>query len=424
MAKNQTSVGMRIVNIVFCVLFGLCAVVDFAWVYWKFFVDKPTTTNAVYVQTVTDQYGNEQNIIQLNYYSNSNNTGEEVMEIQLNYYTDAQKTAVQSTTIQATLQKFTVDGLNFEIPKITYYSGGYGSHFIPVQEIQRNEPMYVEIEGEMYSFRLDRTYRELLKSVNIGKAVVGFFNELFGGNSGTDYAYDYYYGPEKEFTFDDFIIDCWQSLTQTSEGYGDFNLYLVDLSKYFTFYKYNEDTKQDDPYQVDATFVRNYFSVKAHVDRFGLTRASQSLVNMFHGDATYNTSGIGEGQEYWASRVNYYLTNDNFEYRSSATNGGYVLTLKQDTFAYLSKFDNLDIYVILNLDEFRVENINIVGLDEYALFGFNVADIKITSSMYTTFKFLNYSLYDTNLKTITHSNCITISMAENAINAVYEEVVI
>lgn len=400
----------------------IALIVIIAWGYLYYKNQFPQTTETTYVGGVIDVNGEEHSFMELNYYSNFNETGKEVAELVFNFYTDENMTNVKSLGIQR------VTNLDEEGHKTYEYfwydiapevNIAWSSIQEPVAGPNAN-PMYIDINDELFAVQLSGTYTKTTYYAGAANILWGIISNIFTGRWSDPNSYGYYEYETINYTYEDFFKEAINHLTNSSQGYGEYSLPLVNLSEYFSVKKVDEESGQ----WVEAnktTFNFNYFNVDCNNSRYGMVYASQSFFDMVAEDFEFNISGLtGEATEYWRHYINYYLDENSFDLIE--TEDGYYLEINNDTLNYISQFDNLQLEIELDLDSFT--NINILGLDVYGLFGVNTGSLKITSTTQRDFELKDYSLWDTNLKQLIHSDTIEIICSEYASNSDYEEVII
>ncbi len=382
--------------------FAVCIII--AWLYLWLTDRFPETTGTNYVTSITDANGEEHRFLELNYYANTNGTGKEVAELTFNFYSDENMTNVMAYTIQRVTN---VDEEGNKTYKWSYYqiAPEVNVSWSAVERLKAGDeasPMYIDINGEPYCVKLNGTYNyyqvDVLKSIP----------SLIVRQELTYNVKTYSYSVEQ------FFDACINHLSKSSEGYGSFNLPFVDLSGYFSIYKFDTTSKQ----WVEHTNVseaRNFFSFDVSTYRYGLVYASQSKVNMVNGDAEFNISGFqSEGEDYWKHFIVKNLTSIDFDLGYSAADNGYYLSIKDEVIDELMSFNDLKINVTIDLDYFTDKRV--IGLDYYALFGLNISEFTVKSSKAVDFNLKDYSLWDTNLTTIKHSSSVNLIVSDYTSN--------
>lgn len=382
--------------------FAVCIII--AWLYLWLSNRFPETTGTNYVTSITDANGEEHRFLELNYYANANGTGKEVAELTFNFYSDENMTNVMSYAVQRVTN---VDEDGNKSYKWSYYqiAPEVDIAWSAVERLKTGEeasPMYIDINGEPYCVKLNGTYKQY---------DVDYWKSFWSLLARQEFTFNV---KTLNYTAEQFFKACINHLTKSSEGYGLYNLPFVDLSGYFSIYKFDTTSKQ----WVEHTNVsesRNFFSFDVTSYRYGLLYASQSKVNMVNGDAEFNISDFqSEGEDYWKHYVVKNLTINDFDLGYSATDNGYYLSIKDEVIDELMSFDDLKVNVEIDLD--LLKDKRVLGLDYYALFGLNISEFNVKSSKEVDFTLKDYSLWDTNLTTIKHSSCVNVVMTDYTSN--------
>lgn len=402
----------------FLTFIAVCILI--AWFYLWFSNKFPESSGTNYVTSVTDCNGNKYRFLELNYFDNKNGTGKEVAEITFNYYTDENMTNVMSTVVQRVTNddgsgNITYDYYYYEIaPEVNVT-------WSPVQKPgigENSKTMYVDINGEPFAIRFDKTYNVISKNFAGAKAIFrGTFGWLWGMDYKDDSNFFNYSVKSFDYTFEDFVNACVNHLTVSNKSYGSYNLPFVNLTDYLSVNKFDSEKKQWVEYS-NVTELRNFFSFDVKTSRYGMIYASQSKVKIVANDPHFNISGLsGEGSKYWKHFVVYNLTEEDFDLNYSALNEGYNLSLREEIIDHLMSLNNLKINVSLNLDNEIFKDKKILGLDNYALFGLLTNELTVTSTKSCEFNLSDYCLWDTSLTKIKHSSSVTLIKSEFSSNS-------
>lgn len=431
MAKKKSSVNLveRVLSVVviLLVLFALC--IDGLFVYYKFF-NKDITIGVNYLgdQTAIDvkAISEEQQkdyekrcILEANYFSNDKGNGIELSELRINYFTDWTLTKdkyrstgmqlvgdvneINSTLVKTETFLYGYDDNNFDELVQTdfcYYdrtldidwSGGVGVNSVATS-LDRNSNFIVSIGGEAYAIQLDKKSTKKVTSL-FGVTVLSM----------TIYA-----------NWADLFKSVMNAIESNSAGYGDYYITL-DLSDFFTIRKYDSESGKflaDDVTNV----LKNYAMLKFHYDSNGAKSAKQSMFGSIECNNAYGLTEEEKSTEYWQERVVLNLTEKDLKVRYSEVLNANVLSLDVATRNKLATNKKVKVNIEINVNEVN----QVVGLDFNALKGVKVEEIAINGS--GVFKIYSGALIDTNIKTITHSSTITLSIEDNAINSEYEEVI-
>lgn len=414
-----------ICNSCLVILSAIAFIVSLAFVYVHFFVKDITigvnnigdqiALDIVKADDLTEEEKDiyeERWFMHANYYSNAKNNGIEIQELQYNYFMtwNLEQADYRSTGMQflGDFDAYTTEVANKEeadnyvldefcyydsVNGITYngYNGEYGSL---ATILNRNSQFIIKLDNKPYSIQLTG-----LKH-HYGKFL------WFDVHVGTTY-YDY----------GDVFDTVFKAIKTNNEGYGDYYI-NIPLSEYFTVFGFDEKSgkfKEDNIVDI----VENYSVLKVHYDENGLVNSSQSLFGMVDGDRNYGSSNGNLDTSYWQEKVVYTLNENYFDLRYSELFKGNLVSLKDSVRTELNKLDRTKINVVIDITN---EN-NIVGLDYNSFQNFKLNTLTITG-LAREFSILDKALLDTEIKTIKHSNDITLTFYGNACNSEYVEVIL
>lgn len=427
--KRSGRIVERVLAVVVILLVLLSLCVDGLFVYYKFF-NKDITIGVNYLgdQTAIDvkalsaeqQKDYEKRcILEANYFSNDRGNGVELQELQLNYFMDWTLTSdkYRSTGMQyagnlsevnsAILKSDTFlqsqpdsDYDDFIQTDFYYYdrtldiswSGGKGINSVATS-LDRASNFVVSIGGEPYAIQLDKKSTKKVTSL-FGVTVLSI----------TSFA-----------NWGQLFKSVVNAIKSNSAGYGDYYITL-DLSNFFTIRKY--DTESGKFLADDVTnVIKNYAMLKFHYDSNGAKTAKQSMFGSIECNNSYGLTDEEKNTEYWQERVIFNLTENDLQTRYSEVLNGNLLSLNAGIKNKLATYKRAKLVIEINVTS---EN-KIIGLDFDAFKGVQVEAITINGN--GAFKIYSGALIDTNIKTITHSSTITLSIDDNATNSDYLEVI-
>ena len=206
-----------------------------------------------------------------------------------------------------------------------------------------------------------------------------------------------------------------QAIQSTDKGYGDYYITL-DLSNFFTIRKYDAESGKflaDDV----TNIIKNYAMLKFHYDSNGAKTAKQSMFGSIECNNSYGLTEDEKNTEYWQERVIFNLTEQDLQTRYSEVMNGNLLSLNAGIKNKLATYKRAKLVIEISVTEAN----EIVGLDFDAFKGVQVEAITINGS--GVFKIYSGALIDTNIKTVTHCNTITLSIDDKATNSNYMEVI-
>ena len=389
-------IAIRIVNIALVVVTVFLTLMSGVLLYYKTIgKDKvPSAITSTYATTVEDpQTGEQLPTIEANYYSNRNDNGYEVIELLFNCYSGISKQAIYSRGFQLVINE---DGT-----KLYQYNRYDGVNFETGHEYEWGDIMVIDINGTTYGVALDGTYTITTKNFNLGKAIWHTISGLFTGWNYEENAYNYD-TKTYEYTFEDLLIKVGQILKSSSNGTGDSVISLVDLGDFLHIYEIDENGQVSGEPVGNRTLINSYFTMQTHYDNRGMVWAKQSMFGSVAGDSQFNISGIADNVDYWKVTSEVRLTEQDFVARYLTSENGYYYALSTEKINELKNFENIEINVDFNISNF--EEVNVLGLDYYALYGLKIKTLTISSSTQRDFKLLVGSLKDTGLTSIEINN--------------------
>ena len=389
-------IAIRIVNIALVVVTVFLTLMSGVLLYYKTIgKDKvPSAITSTYATTVEDpQTGEQLPTIEANYYSNRNDNGYEVIELLFNCYSGISKQAIYSRGFQLVINE---DGT-----KLYQYNRYDGVNFETGHEYEWGDIMVIDINGTTYGVALDGTYTITTKNFNLGKAIWHTISGLFTGWNYEENAYNYD-TKTYEYTFEDLLIKVGQILKSSSNGTGDSVISLVDLGDFLHIYEIDENGQVSGEPVGNRTLINSYFTMQTHYDNRGMVWAKQSMFGSVAGDSQFNISGIADNVDYWKVTSEVRLTEQDFVARYLTSENGYYYALSTEKINELKNFENIEINVDFNISNF--EEVNVLGLDYYALYGLKIKTLTISSSTQRDFKLLVGSLKETGLTSIETNN--------------------
>ena len=365
--KNKTS-ALDIFTNTLAVLSVLALFVIGYGIYF-FVTYSSETVTSVQIDSLT--YAEDKTFpLEVNYYSNESNNGEEVFEFKINYYMNPE----QPTDLDEIKDIYTtgiqwIDGVefaqqgsnigwgttNYLVPAGEYYyynmSGDTG--FSATNEFSSNDRWLMDFSGHL----------GLLVQKGDIEQSKGF---LWWGSY---YRYDIN-------SLMSLVYDSIQGLSP-----GDYVLTL-DMSEFFDIKAYNEETKQFDlATDSDSNFV--YINARIHISASGMADSSQSIFNMVENNDSWTFEGVSAGNFYDAETV-FTLTVNDFNYVEQ--NGLTWATLKEDAVEYLQSFPSTKIKINLNLTNSYITSngITVEAVSTLSWNDLDVASVTINAPAGTT----------------------------------------
>lgn len=381
MNKLQTLLGLVLVVLII----GAIGLTGYNSYYWKYIAPTRTTVSTTYVDSLK-YVENETYFIEVNHFSNDLKNGEEIFEVRLNYYTDPSvvpadeeifknvySSGIQfigTPTFEEKITKRKQDhGIAFKGKKsveiiptgnYTYYNTTNGTSYSAIHELG--------VDGDSWIVDFDGTIG-LVKQKSWEK---GWYHQ--------GPLYHYY----EDFTVMSFIQRLYASVESLQSG---IHVLQFDLSKWFTGYVLDETGRR---FETTEHAAQNWLFVNVKVNRNinGLSSASQSIFKRVSGKDNYVFDGQ-KSNDYWISNTLYNLTVNDFDYISyNGSTTEFLARLKLSAINFLREFNNLDIYVFIDLDSQCLSDnaIKLVGFAHSPYGILNVKQTEIKSNAPTTFK--------------------------------------
>ena len=441
-----------ICDVTLILLTVISVIISFVFAYYYFFVDditmgtnnigdqlgKDVVQNIESSDNLTDEQRNayeERYFIHANYYSNDKKNGIALQEMQLNYFTSHK---LQSTDYRSSGMQFignfdyslgngnknqdilseyigmflNKDEADVFIDKSFYYYdttngiswNGLGGNTGGVSTVlTRKTNFIIKIDNRAFSIQLNGKedfYRD--------QKFLGFL-----WKTGKQELYKTHY-----YLYRDLFYAVMNAVKSNNAGYGDYYITL-DLSKYFTIRELDMETGK---YKADSVtdIIKNYSVLKFSYNENGAVSSNQSLFGLIECNRKY---AFDEGEvidpKYWQERMVYNLKAEDLETRYSDIDGGNYVSLSLKMQQLFKKMGRVKVNISIDIDKY-----NIIGFDFNAFENFEIDTITIIGKPGTPFEFLDKSLYNSNVRTIKHSNGLVFNIADNAINNDYTEVII
>ena len=408
----------KIAKISFWCLAALALVISVVYIYYHFnktnytigtnyLGDQAPVDLIEFEDKLTEVQKNEYEkrvLFDINVYSNSNNSGIKLNELMLNYFTDTSlSTSVcRSSGIQYAgdlvedIQKLDdtdisniqnsileINNKFYEYERTQSISWNGGKNL--ATGLSRDEKYTIKIDDKPYQLQLTGSYEYVSSKF------------LWIEKKETHY-----------YTFLEVLYDCVQAVKTNSKGYGD-GYIVVDLSKYFSVYEFNERTGQFRE-QPTTDIVKNYATLKFHYDEKGASMANQSIFGIIAEDSKY---GMPETPvDYWKAEFNFDLTEDDLDFRTSEVYNGELafLNLKK-----IELYENSKVNITIDLSQKAIK-----GLDISAFENLKINSLTIIGSN-QDFYLLENSLKNTGLMQIKISSGVNL-IKDNCSDFELEEV--
>ena len=376
---NALLIFVSLVGVVFIALYGYFSLNK---------NDVFTNQTSTYATKVTDPFtGEELSPLSASYYQNFNNTGKEIVEFQIRAYSDQRKQAIYRRGFQYIIDKDEGNTLWYydTYDRVSWPSGHTYDEINDAGKLK--ESYFIELNNELVATRMDGSYSyrvEHLDSKKIARTVFCLGLNLLFENTN----YKSYETKIHDYTMEEFMQTLASIIKGSTAGTGDYTLPVIDLGDFWHLYDVAEDgTVSDSPIGKGGQ-INSYFTMDVHCDKRGMTYAGQSMFGIVANDREFNISGVDYDAEYWKTTTVYNLNESDFEARYSTADMGYYYALSATKINELKNFKNL----------------NVLGLDYYALNGIKANSLTIKSDKQKDFTLLVGSLKDTGLTKIQTNN--------------------
>ncbi len=392
----------KIFNIIIGCLAFVGAFVSVLYIYiLAMNVDIYTDTTSTYALSVVDpQTGEKIPTLSVNYYENVNGSGKEVVEFRINAYSDQKKQTLYRKGYQLVIEKDGTSNL--------YYYDSHGDmswdsgHVYDEtnDEGQQKNAFFLEIDGDVVAVRLDGYY----ETHSVRYTAGDFLKTTWACLTGNKDLISYHVDTERHYyTFKDFLMKIATIISSCSYGTGTYVNEMIDLGDYLHMYEVSDDGHVSDTRIGNDGQINSYFSMSVNYNRNGMVYAGQSMFGSVASDSDFNISGVEFNVNYWNKTIEYNLSESDFVKRYSNIDQGFYYSLSTKTISELKSFEDADMEINIVFDCTKIKDTNILGFDNYALYGIKVNSLKIIGNN-NNFNLMVGCLKDTGLsKIITHN---------------------
>ena len=340
-----------------------------------YYNNKPLTSQTYYLNTLnyTDPEDDSKYAFEVNMFNNTRKNGRYCFEFISNYYTDSEipENPGEYKNVYSSGVQF-VDKFSYEKhydsafmnwgESFTYYT--LGNKYFYNKSYDNTSYSAIKNLDDLKYWILDCNGKLVTMQIkgNVHTGVVHWLGH-----------WDYF-----NYDFNYMLVKLEKSVKSLVDGQ---HILQFDLSEFFTFREYNEETKQyDKPVKGDLDFA--IVDIKINKTSNGLIDAKQSIFNLVKNDADY--SAVDSVNDYYSYKSTYYLNEFDFDIVSNS-NGTCYITLKDDIAGFISTFIDLDIICEINLDSTYFVGNYCLGFAENAIKGVNINYCTINSNSPTTF---------------------------------------
>ncbi len=344
---------------------------------------------------------NQKFIVNVNYYSNKDNTGIELFEIKLNNYMDSEQIDADSASTYGLGLQFLGNRHKVAFPFYSYLHHRYGlfgwggavyySGYSPYYSygstdyynklwVKRNGNIVI---GDIYQYNVQNDvsfpatitdYTKYFFRISIGDDLFGMrFKGLVDSGKDNKFSHDIY--ELSKVLFD---------LAQTDENLdGYLTIQIADL---FDFYKYDGKTFTD-PVDTSSTDGKKIvekviasFTVRITAHTNGAIKASDSMFGMIKNSADFKLTDAIDADDYFNGRQNMIFNEYYFDYKKKAdTYNTYDAYLSDKAIQYLNEHPTQKIDILVDTDTLSANSLK---------FGsFNVASLLPYKDRFTSIKY-------------------------------------
>ena len=383
--------GLKISLIfVISLIFTALLVVDVRYMHILLNGKEKVVSKTFHINSLTLSDGTQQDIVEVRYFANKDNSGRETFEIKFNYFVDENKTDVYSQGLQFVAEENGTINIEFSLncltktyshstgwwlTKTNYYN--YQSQYLPSETTETYN--YAGMDGEYLQSTNPLNLKSFFK-INIGEQL---YLMQFKGTS-TPQDLTTYLG--SDMVFNDFDTDvCRQHYFVYDVFYFSKLLYesvksadlgtdasiVFEYGNLFNYYAYNSD---EEVYEEEATEydhivkmsgdIKSYYYIKVNTYEYGLNNSQDSLFGSFLGNQNYNASGNYSSGDYFIGRDVINLGYTAFDFVTVSDNN-VALKLSDKSIAnYLPYKDKIMLSVVIDTDAISALGYNFVGFVE------------------------------------------------------------
>lgn len=398
----------KIESSILLIFFILSLVICGYWAYFRLTWNR--TTWSAYKSSILSYTEDKTYSIEINYFSNKNGNGIELFEIKFNYYTDTclvfnEKTQtyeykdIYSTGVQLYEKNgfscydkrpkpFCWRRYSLSFGNVTYYNSFEEKTFIATKELNYDDSFILDLDGKFAKLTqrgYDKNRRMPYKIENCPGCGKTHIDNL-------KYNIDYNIPLFTKHLMEKTMQGCENGI----------NSLVMDLSDFFSIEMFDKQSGQF--YKAtNSTTEKVYITCKVSKSDDGFVSSKQSLFGFYKNDSDYgsNTS------DYWKSLTDYTITERDLIYTKISENDNtYTAKLSDECINYLSKFNDMNIDLKIDLDSYYLSNrnIEIYALEKDFLQGLKVSNVSIISETPKTIYFYeildNLSLTNVNVEVL------------------------
>lgn len=385
------SKGWKIaISIILFIIFVVCIPFNVWYFYLLSKKDNHIVSYTFEIGTQTLSDGSSSKyFIEVEYFSNEDNSGREEFGIKFNYMLDENQTAFYSQGLQYVANEnkslsFVV-GNNSRYNISQSYTNFFGWHY-DYYDVYKSVRLGSEITfkpsfnvtkcGERYNYMSSDDYKTTVLSTNpisndtmfkiqIGENLYGMKFKGAVNGSGFTQTYSKWMNTEYEQYWDLYDVDYFAAKVFSSVKSlknGTQRALTFEFGDLFDYFEYNPETKKYDK-KVDAaksdtliTDVKSYYSILLNKSASGVQRANDSMFNMVESNSGFSISKAIPTDDYFVGRSVIDCTLENFT-KVKITDTDIALKLKD---SFIKDFElyneKVRLNILIDLDELKNEN--------------------------------------------------------------------
>ena len=363
MAKsNNSNAFLKFIGYCYIPIFIIALVFNCWFVYYKMVLETGTwSLTANFVDDSTYNPGTF--FIDVNYFSNERNNGKEVFEVKFNYYIE--------TSIPEQNEDGTYDNKYIMSSGVQFYD-------TPISNYQQT---YMRLfDKKIYGYVLNNhTYYAMPQGQNVGyvvsdetsiegqdKWIWDIGGQLCLMEEVGDIQFDQEVWTKHYKTWDvnALITSLYTSIGSFEDGE---TITMFNFTPYLNVTKmFNAETgRMESDFSLNDIWT--YVNIRVNKSSNGMVDATQSIFSSYKGDSDWTLSNTGLNSLYWDEAGVYEITDE-----------GRLIYLKPSCKTFLEAFEDIELKVNINLDDFV--DLKIVGLKQDSLDGFVIESFNITAS--------------------------------------------
>lgn len=415
--------GLKIISIIISMLLvagclGVCI-----WYLYIAYMGKEkiaSTTYEVGFQTVTNEDGEStiKPFMEINYFSNEDESGLEMFEIRFNYMLDENQQSFYSQGLQYIAKsedgeiefEYMVDKtfapvttkidikwpfpteifqdrmggyvLNEKSAEVFNYASGddYEHTTLSTNPINNSSSFKIQIGDELFLMKF-KNYKDTLRTKE------NYISRTKGQEETKIVYTDFYYHDNYHYYDLGYFTKLLYEMAK-STAVGTNSTMIFEFGDLFDYYAYDEESGQynetvvnEEKQKLIENDIKSYYAIKVSTSASGVKYATDSLFNSIKGNTGYNSTGDYIADDYFIGRSKLSVSENDFDLIEN--NAGSFLKLKESFVDYYKPYaETIMLDILINIDDFNLLEINIggftadSGIDNFAVYSCKFAETK------------------------------------------------